>query len=265
MTKLLDLAKAISTAPLSEPPTYSICTLVTREVEYRLMIESFIAGGFLPSDTEYLYVDNSAGNTADAFQAYNAFLVQARSPYIILCHQDVLLLDQGRDRLDAVIAELNDLDPRWGLFGNAGGKADGSVAGVISDPNHDHLRIGGPYPTRVRSLDENFIVTRKAANLALSHDLHGFHMYGTDLCVIADILGLHAYVVDFFLRHNSGGTMDITYFDARDRLRRKYLRALRSRFLALVTHMPIFLTGQKSADFVVRGARKFGIGAKYNR
>ncbi len=58
-------------------------------------------------------------------------------------------------------------------------------------------------PIRVGSLDENFIVVKRQANLALSHDMSGFHLYGTDLCIIADILGRTSYVVDFHLCHKA--------------------------------------------------------------
>ena len=209
---------------------YSICTLVTDLQEYREMVRSLESGGFGPRDCEYLYVDNSQGNTADAFAGYNLFLTHAQGRYIILCHQDILLLEDGRARLDARLEELDGIDPAWAICGNAGATGDGALVIRITDP-HGKDQARGSFPTRVMALDENFIVVRRDANLALSHDLEGFHLYGADLCIIADILGRSAYVVDFHLHHKSGGVPNSGFYQMRLAMMRKYARALRPRWI----------------------------------
>lgn len=216
-------------APMLDEPAYSVCTLVTKERDYAEMRSSFQAGGFDAGAVEYLYIDNCSGNRFDAYQAVNTFLLRAKGRHIILCHQDIVLMEDGRDRLDRIIAELDRLDPAWALFGNAGSTLADTEALRISHPHQDDASVGGPFPVRVNSLDENFIVVKRSANLAVSHDLSGFHFYGLDLCVIADILGRNAYVVDFHLRHKSGGTLDAVYFDARTSVTNKYKRAFRDR------------------------------------
>ena len=67
----------------------------------------------------------------------------------------------------------------------------------VSLPTWNEPTCWGELPAKVHTLDENFIVVRRAANLSLSHDLDGFHLYGTDLCLIADVLGGNRYVIDF--------------------------------------------------------------------
>lgn len=239
-------------------PTYSICTLVSRHEEYREMCRNLLAHGFSLDDTEFLRVDNSTDNAIDAYTAYNAFLLEAKNPYIILCHQDIELLDDGRTRLDQIIAEMNVLDPSWGLLGNSGPREDGRLATRITDPVLSDVRYGGPLPARVVGLDENFIVVRRSANLALSHDLRGFHLYGPDLCLIADVLGISAYVVDFHLRHKSAGRKDESFGQGRVAFRRKYERAFRSRWLQLPTLAPIFITGFAALGVAARALRKAG-------
>ncbi|MDR3534680.1 MAG: hypothetical protein P4L90_29460 [Rhodopila sp.] len=194
------------------------------------MAQSFAAVGFAPPDCEFLFLDNAAGNRFDAYAGYNIFLRAARGAYVILCHQDVRLLSDGRDRLDAVIAELDSLDTRWGLFGNAGGLRSGNLAIRISVYDEE-VTQGGPFPVACQTLDENFIVVRAAANLAASTDLHGFHLYGTDLCLVASILGYTAYIVDFHLRHESRGVIDDVFVRAAAGLVDKYARTMRPAFV----------------------------------
>ncbi|HYI41683.1 MAG TPA: hypothetical protein VE053_15350 [Allosphingosinicella sp.] len=209
---------------------FSICTLVTDLGEYAEMVESFRERGFSGPDCEFLYLDNSAGNAFDAFSGYNLFLSTAAGDYLILCHQDILLLEQGRAALEDRLAELDRLDPAWALCGNAGGAADGSLALRITDP-HGTDQSRGRFPVRALALDENFIVARRDANLGLSHDLGGFHLYGADLCIVADLLGRTAYVVDFHLRHKSAGNIDERFYAARRALIAKYRRAFRPRWI----------------------------------
>ena len=99
---------------------YSICTLITDHSQYSDIIQSFVKAGFTYNDCEYLYIDNSFGNTYDAFSGINQFLLLARGTYVIICHQDVSLTFDDRRKLDAVIQELDTIDPNWGMCGNAG-------------------------------------------------------------------------------------------------------------------------------------------------
>jgi hypothetical protein len=244
--------------PAALPPAYSICTLVTRPAEYAEMRGSFARKGFTPSDCEFLFVDNSAGNALDAYAAYNLFLQEAAGPLIILCHQDILLLEDGREELDAAVTDLGRRDPHWGLFGNAGARADGALALRITDPNTGETSWGGPFPAPVVTLDENFIVVRRSANLALSRDLSGFHLYGADLCIIAGILGWNAYVVDFHLLHKSGGNVDAAFHAARADMQRKYRRALRSRWIHGTTLHPFFLAGPSLRASLAAPLRRVG-------
>lgn len=244
------------------PISYSICTIVSRPHEYAEMIESFRHHGFREPDCEFLYLDNSESNTFDAYAGYNLFLNVARGAYVILCHQDILLIEDGRAKLDAIIQELTKQDLYWAACGNAGAEHPGRLALRISDPHGGDQRIGN-FPAKVQSLDENFIVVRKLANLSLSRDLEGFHFYGTDICLIADTLGWTCYVVDFHLRHKSPGSKDRSFFDIRDAMIKKYQRALRSRWIA-TTNTTFFLSGNSALARILSGrvatkiARLFG-------
>jgi hypothetical protein len=206
-------------------PRFSICSIVNRPAQYAEMVKSFQAGGFTAAaGCEYLYLDNSSGNRYEPYSGYNQFLRMARGEYVILCHQDVFLIEDGFDRLNEVIEELNTLDPDWGLFGNSGGIWACGMAIRIRDSFGDNQRVGGPFPRKCHSLDENFMVVRANANLALSRDLKGFHLYGTELCLVAAALGHQPYVVDFYLYHAGEAKKGTTYDLIRSAMIEKYSR-----------------------------------------
>lgn len=213
--------------PLTQvKPRYTIATLVNDEMQYGAMLTSFRAGGFVEPEVEFL----AARAAPSAPQGLNALLAAANGSFVVLCHQDVRLIADGRDVLDRSLADLADHDPTWALAGNAGGVAPGRLAMSITDP-HGRGRRLGPLPARAMSLDENFIVVRTEAGLRFSRDLDGFHLYGADICLVADVLGWSAWVIDFHLEHLSPGRKDQTFSQAERRFRAKWSRALRPRWM----------------------------------
>jgi hypothetical protein len=214
----------------SVAPRYSIGTLVTNLEQYAAMRETFAAGGFDGSNSEFLYLDNRGPYQSGAYSGLNALLHAARGRYVILCHQDVRLLTDGLEALDRRLADLDGRDPNWALAGNAGGRQPGVLAHRISDP-HGANRNSGDLPARVMSLDENFIVVKRSARVGCSVDLEGFHFYGPDLCLNADVAGYSAWVIDFHLMHLSGGSKSADFYAAQEAFRVKWSHALRPRWM----------------------------------
>ncbi len=212
---------------LSRPEIdYSICTLVTDRGMYDGMVASFRRAGFAEPACEFLFADNTRGNRLDAYRALDRFLALARGRHVIVCHQDVFLDFDGRDVLDRRLEELDRLDPAWAVAGNAGGIDYATYAFRITE--HDgKVRHSPGLPARVKSLDENFLVVKRAARLTVSRDLDGFHFYGTDLCLVARVLGWSAWVIDFHLRHGGAGKKDPSYFATARRIVAKYGAAFR--------------------------------------
>lgn len=246
-------------------PRFSLCILVTNWQQFNDCLTSFRRCGFDDTCCEILVIDNSVRNQADAYVGLNEFLQAADGDYVILMHQDVTLIDDGRIELELRLKELTELDPRWGLCGNAGCTPDATPVLFLSHPVSDDHICGGPFPAAVGSLDENFIVVRKAANLALSRDLQGFHHYGADLCIIADILGWTAYVIAFKLRHHSGGTVDESYCRSGRAISRKYAVALRSRWVNLVTERPFYISGSRVSSARAHASRLVSNGLRRAR
>ena len=211
-------------------PRFSVGTLMTHPDQYQAMRESFSARGFDSTTTEFLRIDNTGPGQTGAYRGLNALIHTARGDFVILCHQDVRLLSDDRDTLEQRLAEIETRDPDWALAGNAGGTAPGKLAQRISDP-HGADRNSGELPQRVMSLDENFIVLKRSARVGCSVDLEGFHFYGPDLCLNADIAGHSAWVIDFHLLHLSGGTKSADFFAAEEAFRAKWSHALRPRWM----------------------------------
>lgn len=193
------------------------------------MTETFVAAGF-SDDCEFLYADNSVSNEFEGFSGVNRFLREAQGEFIIICHQDVLITIDGRKQMEDQIRLVSDIDPEWGILGNAGVNNMYNLSMVIT--HHDGTSIRkGQLPSKVQTLDENFLLVKATANLALSGDLRGFHLYGTDICLVAECLGYSAYAIDFHIVHKGLGVMDESFYQISKNLSRKYSNFFRGRYI----------------------------------
>jgi hypothetical protein len=182
---------------------FSLCCIVTDPAQYDAMRSSFELNGFT-NDCEYLVADNSKGNQYDAYTAINNFLQNCRGEFALIVHQDVRCID----RMDVLKAELNNLDKkdgRWAVCGNAGGVAYHEIVYYLKDVNT--VRKSKGLPARVHSLDENLLIVNRKTPVHLSAGLKGFHLYGTDICLVAGALGYHSYVIPFMVQHLSAGNL----------------------------------------------------------
>lgn len=235
-----------------QQPLFSVCTLVTRKEQYESMLATFEAYGFSSDNTEFIYIDNSAGNKFSATGGLNRMILEARGKYIILCHQDIELFDDDCSVLLTRLEELDRLDENWALAGNAGGLGWGTTVMRITDPHGANQKLG-ELPAKVDSLDENFILLKRSALLGFSVDLSGFHLYGADICLHARARGLSAYVINFHLRHLSGGNIDESFLRQADAFEQKYRNLFKSRWLK-TTCTAIPLTHSKARSFMMKQA-----------
>lgn len=181
--------------------------------EYTEMIDSAKNKGFNTNDIEFLYFDNIGNNTFDGFNGINRAIREAKGEYLVFCHQDILFEFDNREKLDKCMLELESLDSNWSVAGNAGKNHMGDSKVRITDPNWENLSLG-KFPERVMGVDENFIIINRKHSFGCSTNMSGFHLYGIDLCQNAASLGLNTYVVDFHLRHKSGGNLSKEFFES---------------------------------------------------
>lgn len=237
-----------SEASLSTEPRYTIGTLVSDRAQYDAMRQSFRDGGFADSDCEYLFVDNTGSLQTGAYRGLNALLNAAHAPIVILCHQDVRLLRDGRRELDARLQDLKSHDANWALAGNGGGVAFGQLALRITDPHGENQKTG-TLPAEVSSLDENFIVVRRDARIGFSNDLEGFHFYGADICLHAAHMGYSAYVIDFHLEHLSPGKKSTDFEFMEEAFRIKWCKALSPRWVQTTCSL-VRLSGDPAGELI---------------
>ncbi len=232
-----------ATGPQQNTQLFTFCTLVTRLEQYIPFVESFTSGGFTKENSRYLYISNIGSNSFEAYAGLNLMIAQATTPYIILCHQDLTLIKDGCAELLTRLNELEKLDPDWAVAGNAGGIAKGQYAMHITSLDGNVTKLG-TLPARVESLDENFIVLKRSANIGFSRDLSGFHLYGTDIVIQAMMRGYTSYAIDFHLHHHGEGKMDKTFYECQAALESKYNRLFQTRYLQ-GTCRRILLTSSK--------------------
>jgi len=213
---------------------FSICTLVTRLQEYEQMVASFVQAGFSPTTCEFLYADNTQANAFDAYSGLNTMLQQAKGKYVILCHQDILLEFHRREELEQRIEELHALDPTWAIAGNAGAAGPNHIVYKVSYPDGTFANKG-KFPVKAQSLDEHFIVVKNGLGINLSADLNGFHLYGADICLQAEVKGYSSYVIDFHLLHKSRGNPNESFQQCEKNLIGKYSQFFRPRWIQTTT------------------------------
>jgi hypothetical protein len=138
--------------------------------------------------------------------AYNSGIAQAKTDVVIMAHQDMFFPSGWFANMEATIHGLAQTDPNWGVLGIWGVDNNGDYKGHLHC-TASRRTLGEKYvgAKRVRTLDEVVLAVRKGSDLRFDVSLPGFHLYGTDICLAAEQLGLSNYALSAFCIHNSNG------------------------------------------------------------
>jgi hypothetical protein len=213
---------------------FTIGTVVNDPCMYNLMQNSFLAAGF-NDGCDYVIANNLGNNKYDMFSGGNFILSEAKQDYVILVHQDVRANFDTRANLETKIEELDEIDPTWAVAGNAGTNVNNEWRVRISDPYGDNWKTGN-FPEKVTMLDGNFLLVKRNSLVAFSRDLSGFHYYGWDLCLNADVRGYAAYIIDWHLSHLGSGIVGPEFYACKDMFTNKWTRAFRKRIIGAWDH-----------------------------
>ena len=228
---------------------FEFFTLVTRFEEYKEMVNSAKKSGFDRNDVSFTYFDNKNKNEFDGFSGLNEALRSSNAEYIIYCHQDILFNYDDYNKLINCIEKLNTIDPLWAVAGNAGKTENGHLKIKITDPNGLE-QTKGPFPSKVISLDENFLIINNRYNVSSSYSMWGFHLYGIDLCTNAINLGLKCYVIDFHLYHKSAGNIDRSFYESREKFIKVQYERLKRKFFS-TTCTSFYVTNNIILNFIL--------------
>ena len=164
-------------------------------------------------------------NAPSAAMAYNAAMADCTGDVVVLAHQDVFLPAGWAKKLCHGIKRLTERDPQWGVTGVYGVTTYGKGAGYVYSTGLRRF-VGEPFtePIQVRSLDEMLLVLRRSADLRFDERLPGFHLYGTDICLEAEVREMRNYALPCFALHNSCGVkwLPMSFWQAYIYLRRKW-------------------------------------------
>lgn len=221
---------------------FTIGTIVNDWDQYKGMVQSFLAAGFGQNDCQYIAVNNCSANQYDMFSGGNHILSQAVGDYVLLAHQDVVASFDTRNQLEDKLEELDRLDPNWAVAGNAGTTENNSWALRITD-KYGHSWSQGNFPEKATMLDGNLLIVKNGSFVAFSNDLSGFHYYGWDLCLNADIRGFSSYVIDWHVEHVGDGTVNQEFFECKEKFEKKWSNAFRDRTIGAFEHDRVRLRG----------------------
>ena len=128
-------------------------------------------------------------------QAYNDGIQKAQNDLIVCAHQDVVLPAMWATRFLARRSEVESSGVPVGVVGCWGRTRKGDYVGHIYHRDRE-LFPQRALPARVQTLDELLISFRKSSGLRFDPDLPSFFGYAVDLCLQAQVRGLHNFVVD---------------------------------------------------------------------
>ena len=233
---------------------FEICTITNNLSQYAAMKASFLRAGFDEERCRYRVFDNSSANNHECYGTFNRVMEETQEPYLIFCHQDVLL-DQshGYEELLNIIEKLDQDDPAWAILGNAGATQDHQLVRRLRDPFGESLAEAAE-PVKVCSLDENFLVVKTDSNIRCSAELAGFHLYATDLCLQALQRGRSCYVVSFHLTHLSKGQLNDSFYQARQRFQKQWSGQFKFRYVQTAC-TTIFLSKNEKVRFLFSSYR----------
>jgi hypothetical protein len=142
-------------------------------------------------------VDNVGNIHFDTLsQAIQSGLDQARHDLVAVVHEDVLLPEGWQQALELALADLEAVDPEWGLAGSVGWMGDGRLMGHFSDPGGYWQLFEGCRHAEVVRLDEQLLLMRRSRPLPLDPQLPSIHNLGRDLPLAARVLGRRTYALD---------------------------------------------------------------------
>jgi len=149
-----------------------------------------------------------------AASAFAGAIAHTRADFLVFTHCDVYFPERWFERLAWELQRLSQLDPNWAVVGFSGLTASGELVGRVWDCSLDPWTkglFGKPLatPIPIVSADELAIVVNRNAGITFDPRLPGFHLYATDIILMAERAGKRSYGLDLPLIHNAKAQLDV--------------------------------------------------------
>ncbi|MEX2556531.1 MAG: class I SAM-dependent methyltransferase [Actinomycetota bacterium] len=180
--------------PVAEAASRPVTFVAAVNDEQQLRSNLMRSPCFAPGTPHELLLIRSSASAADAF---NEEIGSAKNELVVFVQQGMYLprgwdafFTRGFEEAEAQFAPVGVI----GAFGTRG--RDGEVEQVGRIVDRDKLTdTPVPLPAEVGSVDEMVLAVRRTTPLRFDPSL-GFHLYGADLCLAANALGLRNVVVE---------------------------------------------------------------------
>jgi len=155
---------------------------------------------------EWLVIKND--KNAAISELYAKAQSEAQHPLLVFLHPDVMLPDDWYTNFRLKLAQLEAVDPNWGVLGTAGvalkwspqNDVDNKIASSITDTAGTYTSGMDNLP--VQCLDEHLLVLRNGSP-KFDPNLPGFDLYGTDIVLSARKAGLTSYLLNMNVKHKT--------------------------------------------------------------
>lgn len=202
-----------------EKPKISVICCYNDSELYQNMLQKSLA--FQNIKYEMIGLDNTRHlfkNTADALN-YGAQL--AKGDILVFAHQDIELLEKN---IILSIEKAIEEHPQT-IIGCAGANPHG----IFSCITHGefHAAVGTPFQDfrYVQTIDEMLIGIRKKDFDKVRFDRNtcrGWHLYGVDLCLSSQNIGIHTAVLPLAIYHLSAGKITKEFYKTLIRILKKH-------------------------------------------
>jgi len=215
---LSDFRHKVYLGPKVTKPTFTIVTCVTRP---KMWMDNIVRPNReLSQKLEFLPVFNLVEKLSIA-SAYNRSLQQAKSKYVILCHQDLHFYPGWFKQLES---KIKDLPSNWGVIGVAGWTQEGKIMGGLKVPEGRWSKNEG----EAHTVDECFLVVRKDLGLKFDERIIESHLYGADICLESLSRGFKNYAIQLPVEHRESGAHPenwiTSYYQSLKRFKNKWLQ-----------------------------------------
>lgn len=196
-----------------------------------------------------------------AAKAYNNAIDQAKNDLMVFAHQDMIFPESWLPQLERALDHLEAADPAWGVLGCYGKTPGGIGRGYIYSPGRGV--IGAPFesPTPVQTLDEIVLIFRRSSGLRFDDHLPHFHLYGADICLRAEKVGMTSYAIPAFCVHNAHQYVVLPneFYDCCRHIKRVWKDALPIQTTCVkITRFNRFVYGRRIREVYVRRMRQKG-------